>query len=158
MRIDRNKIGLILLGLYFVQYFYTLKFDFLENLQNDSTYRHWSGLVLFLLILHQWLLPLYRVVYDMKEDVLEKKVNIHNWVGVVSPLVFFLHSANPGFGLLIILTVIFFINYSFGLLNLIDSLKQHVRILRIGIAFHILFSVTLLMLTFLHIWLVFYYN
>lgn len=87
----------------------------------------------------------------MKEDVLEKKVNIHNWVGVVSPLVFFLHSANPGFGLLIVLTVIFFINYSFGLLNLIDSLKQHVRILRIGIAFHILFSVTLLMLTFLHI-------
>ena len=158
MKINRNKIGLILLGFYVVQYFCPVKLVFLEHLQNDSTYRIWSGLALFLLILHQWLLPIYRAVYDLKGKPLEKKTAVHNWVGSVSPLVFFLHSTKPDYGLLFILAVIFFLNLSFGLLNFIDNSKKHIKFYRVGIAIHILLSVAILLLTLLHIWLVFYYN
>lgn len=155
---SKNKIGITLLGLYTLQYFYPIEFSFLENLQNNSMYRHWSGLVLFLLILHQWLLPIYRVVYDMQGETLEKKINFHNWVGVTSPLVFFLHSTKPDYGLLLILTVLFFLNLLFGLLNFIKTKKKHIRLFRFGIAMHILLSAAILLISLLHIWLVFYYN
>jgi sulfoxide reductase heme-binding subunit YedZ len=155
---SKNKIGLILLVLYTLQYFYPVKFSFLENLQNNSIYRNWSGLVLFMLILHQWLLPIYRVVYDMKGQALEKKQKIHNWLGVVSPLVFFLHSTKPDYGLLLILSVLFFLNLSFGLLICVRSSNKHIKYHQIGIAIHILISFAIMLLAFLHIWIVFYYN
>jgi sulfoxide reductase heme-binding subunit YedZ len=158
MKTYKNKIGLILFSLYIFQYIALIEFEYLENLQRNSIYRHWSGLALFLLILYQWLLPIYRVVYDMKGKAIEKKTTVHNWVGVVSPLVFFLHSTKPDYGLLLILTVLFFLNLSFGLLSYTNSSNNQVKYYQFGIAVHILLSVSIMILTLLHIWIVFYYN
>ena len=158
MNLNKNNIGLLLFVLYFLQYSAQIEFQYLEQLQNNSTYRHWSGLALFLLILHQWLLPIYRVIYDMEGEALEKKTNTHNWLGAISPLVFFLHSAKPNYGLLLILSILFFLNLLFGLLNDNISRFKHFDYYGLGIALHILLSATILILSFLHIWIVFFFN
>lgn len=154
----RIKIGILLCSLYLLQYFMQIEWAFLENLQNDPIYRRWSGLALFLLILSQWLLSIYRGIYGMKGEVLEEKVDTHVWLGVISPLFFFLHSTKPDYGLLFFLFVIFFLNLLWGFLNIKNAINKRLQYFRIWLAVHILFSASVLMLTLLHIWLVFYYN
>jgi hypothetical protein len=43
----KNRVGLILFTLYLVQYLVKLEFDYLNQLQTNSTYQYWSGFVLF---------------------------------------------------------------------------------------------------------------
>ncbi|MFT4535867.1 MAG: hypothetical protein ACJA1A_002811 [Saprospiraceae bacterium] len=155
MKKTENIIGLILFTLYLLQYLAQLEFDYLTQLQTNSTYRHWSGFVLFLFILGQWVLPIFRGVFDMKGKAIERMHSIHNLLGVTSPIVFYLHSSRPDYGLLLLLTVVFFMNLLVGLSLNCDSYNKYFRF---GLVLHVIMSAQIMISTILHIWIVFIYN
>ena len=158
MKITKNSIGLILFLLYLIQYVLQIDFGYLLNFQTDSTYRHWSGLLLFLTLICQWLLPIFRSIYNLTGAGLTNLVSFHNWLGILSPLVFFLHSARPDYGLLLVLSVLFFLNFLFGIFMNSHFLEKCFEYQNLVIAGHILLSAVILAFSSLHVWIVFYYN
>ena len=158
MRVSKASIGLVLFFLYLLQYAANVEFDYLLALQGDSTFRHWSGLVLYLTIISQWVLPIVRGVYDLTGKGLAKIVRIHYWLGIFSPLVFYMHSARPDYGLLLGLTVLFFLNFLSGFLINSRFFASYLNHQSMVIPLHIILSAVILALSSLHVWYVFYFN
>ena len=158
MKITKNSIGVLLFLFYLIQYVVQIDFGYLLTLQTDSTYRHWSGLLLFLTIIFQWLLPIFRGIYNLTGEARANLVRLHNWLGIISPVMFFLHSARPDYGLLMTLTFLFFFNFLFGSLISSRFMEKYFEYQNLVIAGHILISAVILTLSSLHILIVFYYN
>lgn len=154
----KNKISITLFILYFIQYLVPLKFAYLESLQQIELYKKWSGLVLLIFILSQWYLSIMRMNKDFNANKKTLFLNIHKWIGVILPIAFYAHSTNIGFGVLMLLSIVFYINLAIGLINTDDILSKHPKFFNIWLILHILFSVAVLIISFIHIWLVFYYN
>lgn len=155
MKKTKNILALVLFLLFLVQYIAQLDFDCLMRLQTNDSYRKWSGFTLFLVILCQWVLPISRGVFDLTGNTLEKMIAMHNWLGVISPLVFYFHSSKPNYGMLLLLTVVFFMNMLVGISLNSESFKRYFRF---GILLHIFLSASITILAVFHIWLVYYYN
>jgi hypothetical protein len=158
MKITKNSIGILLFLFYLLQYVIQIDLGYLLTLQTDSTYRHWSGLLLFLTLICQWLLPIFRGIYNLTGEGLANLVRIHNWLGVLTPFIFFLHSPRPDYGLLLALTFLFFLNFLFGLFISSRFAEKYFEYQNLVIAVHILLSAVILALSSLHVWIVFYYN
>lgn len=154
----KNKISISLFILYFIQYLIPLKFAFLENLQQIELYKKWSGFILLLFILSQWYLSFMRINKDYNASKKEVFLDIHKWIGVLLPIVFYVHSTNIGYGVLLLLSFVFYLNLAIGLINTNDILAKHPKYFNIWLVSHILFSVAVLIISFVHVWLVFYYN
>lgn len=155
---NRNIIGISLFVLYFIQYFFDLKLDFLEELQQVENYKRWSGLVLFLLILSQWYLSFKRMNKDIENMQKEFYINIHKWIGVFLPLAFYIHSTNIGYAILLALSVVFFINVGMGFINTKEWIEKHPKYFNTWLTIHILLSVFVVFIGAIHIWQVFYYS
>ena len=149
-------IGYTLLGLFIMQYLFSINIEFLAELQAQEMYKRWSGLFLFLFIMFQWFLTLVRI--NKKENHSVSLLNIHKWSGAFSPAVFYIHSAHFGYGYLFILGISFFFNFVLGLFNtnFIKSFGQN--IFRAWYIAHVLGSVIITIISFLHIYVVFYYK
>jgi len=154
----KNK-SIILLGsifflLYFIQALIGFDWVFIDELQTDDIYKKWSGFVLFLSILFQWILTFVRAVLKLKKN--EKLfLQLHKWIGAISPVFFYIHSAKPGYALLLFLTIIFFLNAFIGLITVSQNNKNFYRFYILS---HITLSISILSISILHIWVVFYYN
>lgn len=150
-------LGLILISLFFIQFFLKLNWDWLFELQHGEMYKRWTGLILAVFILFQWLLSLTRVVkrwrvYNMKMQ------NLHQWVGALSPLFFYIHSINLGYGYLLLLSYIFLANTLLGYINL-DVIKNNSDLVFKGwMILHVALSILITFLMFFHIIIVFYYK
>ena len=150
-------IGLLLLILFFVQFFIKLEWIWLQDLQQQEMYKRWSGLGLASFIVFQWLLTLTRVVKKWWKLSL-KMTSIHKWVGAFSPVLFYIHSMGMGYGYLALLSYIFFVNMAIGQLNL-DVIKNDNELLFKGwMISHVAFSIIITVLMFFHIGVVFYYK
>ncbi|MBU3821638.1 hypothetical protein KO566_06170 [Flavobacteriaceae bacterium XHP0103] len=150
-------IGLVLLLLYFFQFFFNIKWEWLGNLQITEMYKRWSGLVLAIFILFQWALTFTRIIKRLRKYAM-KMVDVHKWLGAISPVLFYVHSINAGYGYLSLLTYLFFANALLGYVNL-DVIKSSNELLFKGwMIFHVLFSIVITVLTFFHIGVVFYYK
>ena len=150
-------LGLILLFFYFLQFFLNVEWEWLEQLQQDEMYKRWSGLGLGLLILFQWVLTLTRVIKKFRTQA-NKMALIHKWIGALSPLVFFIHSTSMGYGYLLLLSYVFFSNALLGYLNL-DVIKNNSDWLFKGwMIMHVALSITITIVMFFHIGMVFYYK
>ncbi|WP_298236673.1 hypothetical protein [uncultured Algibacter sp.] len=160
MVISNNKstlIGLVLLVAFFVQFFLNMEWHWLLELQQDEMYKRWSGLGLALFILFQWLLSLTRTVKKWKKHAM-KMQTIHKWIGAVSPLLFYIHSMNLGYGYLLLLAYIFFANTLLGYFNL-DVIKNNSDALFKGwMIAHVAASIVVTILMLFHIVMVFYYK
>lgn len=149
--------GLILFVLFVLQDLLGLKWPYLEALQADQMYRRWSGLGLFIIILFQWSLSLIRTSPKLEEKSL-LFYNIHNWLGVFTPLFFYIHSTKLGYAYLFLLSITFFGNFLLGMFNL-DVLKTKSMIIFKGwMILHVACSFFISFLTIYHIWIVFYYE
>ena len=83
---------------------------------------------------------------------------IHKWIGAISPIIFYVHSMNFGYGYLLLLTYIFFANALLGYINL-DVIKSSSEALFKGwMISHVAFSMIITILMFFHIAMVFYYK
>lgn len=160
MVLNNNKstiIGLILLSIYMLQFSFQLQWHWLIELQQEEMFKRWSGLLLALFIAFQWMLSLVRTVKKWrKHNILMQ--NIHKWLGAVSPLFFYIHSVNLGYGYLFMLSCVFFLNALLGYINL-DVIKNNGDALFKGwMISHVALSLIITILMLFHITMVFYYK
>lgn len=150
-------IGLILLFLFIIQFALDLKWKWLYDLQQDEMFKRWSGFGLGMFILFQWLLTFSRVVSRFRKYSF-KITNLHKWIGAISPLLFYIHSMELGYGYLALLAYIFLVNTVIGYFNL-DVIKSTSDTLFKGwMITHVAFSIIVTILMIFHIGVVFYYK
>lgn len=150
-------LGLILLLLFFVQFFLKIEWHWLLDLQQEQLYRRWSGLGLAIFIIFQWFLTFIRIIKKLRKHAIKMQF-IHKWIGAVSPILFYIHSINLGYGYLLLLSYIFFTNTLLGYLNL-DVIKNKSMLLFKGwMISHVAFSIIVTIMMLLHITIVFYYK
>ena len=150
-------LGLILLLLFFVQFFLKIEWHWLLDLQQEQLYRRWSGLGLAIFIIFQWFLTFIRIIKKLRKHAIKMQL-IHKWIGAVSPILFYIHSINLGYGYLLLLSYIFFTNTLLGYLNL-DVIKNKSMLLFKGwMISHVAFSIVVTIMMLLHITIVFYYK
>ena len=143
--------------MYLLQEFFQLKFEFLEQLQQQQYYKRWSGLAVGLLILTQWLLTFSRIIpkFRVKSGMIN---DIHKWIGVFSPLFLYFHSTRFGFGYLALFSYLFLVNVLLGTINL-DVIKSSKDwIFKGWMITHVAISMCITFILFFHIGVVFYYK
>ncbi len=150
-------IGLVLLLAFFLQFFLNLEWSWLSELQQEEMFKRWSGLFLSLFIVFQWMLSLTRSVKKLRKYNLTMQA-FHKWIGAVSPLFFYIHSMDIGYGYLLLLTYIFFSNALLGYINL-DVIKNKGELVFKGwMIAHVALSLIITILLLFHITMVFYYK
>lgn len=150
-------LGLVLLFAFFIQFFLKLEWSWLLQLQQEEMFKRWTGLFLALFIVFQWMLSLTRSVKKLRKYNLNMQV-AHKWLGAVSPLFFYIHSINLGYGYLLLLAYIFFSNALLGYINL-DVIKNKGEVLFKGwMITHVALSLIISILMLFHITMVFYYK
>ncbi|GAA3629890.1 hypothetical protein [Flavivirga jejuensis] len=150
-------LGILLLVLFFIQFFLKLEWVWLLNLQQNEMYKRWSGLAIALLITFQWLLTITRVVKKWRNYSI-KMTTMHKWLGALSPLFFYVHSMGLGYGYLLLLSYTFFSSALFGYINL-DVIKNSGDLLFKGwMIVHVACSMIISILMLFHIGVVFYYK
>lgn len=150
-------IGLILLIVYLIQYVLKIEWPWLLELQEEQLYKRWSGLVLAIFIVFQWVLTFARVVkrgrkYNMKMQ------RFHKWLGAVSPLFFYFHSMALGYGYLLLLSYIFLFNALLGYINLDVIKSKNDLIFKGWMMAHVALSIMITIIMVFHIGTVFYYK
>ncbi len=152
-----TTIGLILLFLFFLQFALDLKWEWLYKLQQEEMFKRWSGFGLGIFILFQWLLTFSRVIQKFRKYSL-KVTQLHKWIGALSPLLFYFHSMELGYGYTALLAYLFLINTVLGYFNL-DVIKSANEVLFKGwMIVHVAFSIIVTLLMVFHIGVVFYYK
>jgi len=150
-------LGILLLLLFFIQFFLKLEWQWLLELQQKQLYKRWSGLLLALFIIFQWVLTFTRVIPKLRLHAI-KMNTVHKWIGAISPLLFYIHSSYLGYGYLLFLSYIFFTNALLGYINL-DIIKSTSNFLFKGwMITHVSLSIIITIIMFLHITMVFYYK
>ena len=152
------NIGIFLFILYIVQYFLPVKWEWLYNLQeHNQLYKRWSGLAIFLLIIFQWVLTLSRI-WKRFWKYSNQLNTVHKWIGAFSPILFYIHVMEFGYGYLALLSYLFFANMLLGVVNLdiIKSKKEWV--FQSWMITHVAFSVIITFVSVFHIGVVFYYE
>lgn len=157
MSFKQRFIGFSLLLLYLIQYEMNWSWQPLESLQEIDWYKNSTGFLLFGLFLSQWMLPIQRYFFDLKEAEFDKKLKQHNRIGLFSPVIFYLHAIKPQYGFLLALAGLYLFNQLVGLL-LEYTYKSKSRVLNLLLSLHIIGVSLLVMGVGLHIWLVFLYN
>lgn len=152
------NIGLLLFALYILQYLLPVKWNWLLNLQeHNQMYKRWSGLAIFLLIVFQWALTFTRVVKKLRKYSV-KLTSWHKWIGALSPILFYVHVMNFGYGYLALLSYLFFANMLLGIINL-DVIKSKKNwIFQSWMITHVAFSIVITFIAIFHIGVVFYYK
>ena len=152
-----SLVGLILLSAFFLQFFLTLQWDWLFQLQQEEMYKRWSGLGLALFIVFQWVLTLTRVLKKFRKHAMSMQT-IHKWLGALSPLLFYIHSISLGYGYLLLLSYIFFSNTILGYFNL-DVVKNSSDAFFKGwMISHVALSIIVTIMLVFHVSMVFYYK
>jgi hypothetical protein len=150
-------VGLVFLCAFFLQFFLNLKWQWLFELQQEELYKRWSGLVIALFILFQWVLTFTRVIKKFRKYAMTMQT-IHKWLGALSPFVFYMHSMSMGYGYLLMLSYIFFANTLLGYFNL-DVIKNNNNLLFKGwMITHVALSIVVTIMMVFHISMVFYYK
>lgn len=150
-------LGLLLLTAYFLQFFLKLEWNWLFQLQQEEIYKRWSGVLLALFILFQWLLTFTRVIKKWRKYNITMQ-SLHKWIGAVSPLFFYIHSIQLGYGYLMLMSYVFLFNTLLGYINL-DVLKSNNDFLFKGwMMAHVALSIIITFLLVFHVNTVFYYK
>lgn len=150
-------LGLFFFCGYVLQYFFHLDWTWLVEQQQKEYYKRWSGLVLGMFILFQWLLTISRVIKKLRKHSM-KITALHKWIGAISPVLFYFHSASFGYGYLTLLSYIFFSNMLLGNLNLDFIKSQKDWIFKSWMIAHVSLSIVVTFLMIFHIGVVFYYK
>ncbi|MBW1297661.1 hypothetical protein [Aquimarina litoralis] len=150
-------IGFVLFVLYILQFTLDIKWQWLYDLQLDERYKRWSGVFVGAFIAFQWILTLTRTSKKMMKHSIRFAL-LHKWIGVLSPIFFYIHALEFGYGYLALLSYIFFINMILGTVNLDIIKSQKEWIFKSWMVTHVLLSVVITFLVVFHIGVVFYYE
>lgn len=108
-------IGAGLLVLFVIQQATGLRFTELALLQNDSLYKQLTGFTLASFISYQWYFSLLRIQKQFPKAA--RHAGLHKQLGVLAPLLFFLHAQELGYAYQLILSLAFFAVFVTGLFN-----------------------------------------
>ncbi|UZO81067.1 hypothetical protein NBT05_00995 [Aquimarina sp. ERC-38] len=150
-------VGLSLFILYILQFAFDISWPWLLEMQADQSYKRWSGVVVGIFILFQWLLTLVRVTKKLRKYNLNF-TRWHQWIGAISPVLFYFHALQIGYGYLGLLSYVFFTNMVLGLVNLDVIKSQKNWVFQSWMITHVSLSVVVTFLLFFHIGVVFYYK
>ncbi|MCB4798098.1 hypothetical protein [Neotamlana laminarinivorans] len=152
-----SVLGIIFFLTFVIQFLFKLNWEWLFQLQQQEMYKRWTGLLLAVFVLFQWLLSLVRTVKTLKKFAVNMQ-EIHKWLGAISPLLFYIHSIGLGYGYLLLLSYIFLANTVLGYFNL-DVVKKSGEIYFKGwMIAHVALSLIIAILMVFHITMVFYYK
>ncbi|MBQ4821070.1 hypothetical protein J8M14_13445 [Aquimarina sp. MMG016] len=150
-------VGSILFLAYILQYILNIRWNTLYDLQLDENYKRWSGVFVSAFIIFQWALTIIRISKKLRKYALQFTY-IHKWIGILSPVFFYLHAMKFGYGYLALLSYIFFINMILGTINL-DIIKSTKNwIFQSWMITHVALSFVITFLVLFHIGVVFYYE
>lgn len=150
-------IGATLLLLYLLQQWLGLEWTWLADLQQQESYKRWSGFALTLVIAAQWSLTAVRGIKKWLAYSLNV-YTIHLWIGTFLPVVLYAHAMAFGYAYLFMLSVVFVVNMAIGFINP-EFVKKQTGIYQQGwMITHVSLSLFSTLLVFYHIWIVFYYN
>ncbi len=151
-------LGSVLLLAYIGQYAFSIRWESLYQLQQlNESYKRWSGVFVATFILFQWALTIIRISKKLRSYNTRLTI-LHKWIGVLSPIFFYIHAMEFGYGYLAFLSYIFFINMLLGTINL-DIIKSKKEwIFQAWMIIHVLLSVLITSITIFHIGVVFYYK
>ena len=120
----------------------------LVELQNIDVYRIISGTMLITFIGYQWYLPYLK----LKGQPAQVATDRHTYLGVLGPILLYLHSVSLGFAYTFVLTSLFLLNSVVGALDksLIANVEQRHRYLRIWLLIHVPLACLVSVLAFIH--------
>ncbi|MGY3794214.1 hypothetical protein [uncultured Aquimarina sp.] len=150
-------IGFVLFALYILQFALDIKWQWLYELQLNERYKRWSGVFVGAFIVFQWILTLTRTSKKLMKHSIRFSL-LHKWIGVLSPIFFYIHALEFGYGYLALLSYIFFINMILGTINLDIIKSQKEWIFKSWMVTHVLLSVVITFLVVFHVGVVFYYE
>lgn len=143
-------LGMATLLAYLVQTSTGLSFPWLEALQENRSYRLWSGSALLSLIAIQWWFLVPRL-----QGRRERSPTIHGWsayLGVLAPVVFFMHSTRVGYGYMFVLSSVYLANLLVGMLDKtrLGYRSTQERFAKIWVVGHVALSIVTVLLSLLH--------
>lgn len=152
-------LGLTLLGAFLLQYFFALKWNWLEHWQTQNIYKFWSGFAIMIFLLFQWYFPVL-LRRRKKSAEIAHHYTLHKQVGAFAPLVYYFHSTQPGYGLLFMLSSAYFTNSLLGVFSydMIKDRRERMRFSPYWLASHIILSILTITLMVYHIIISFYYE
>ncbi len=151
-------VGLFLFSAYLLQHMLEWHWDTLLMLQKQEWYRLSSGIALLLLILFQWYFSRIKANPKISAEKSLHHQNLHKWIGALSPVIFYLHAAAPGYAYLLVLSILFFSNLLLGLFNyeVVPFKKQW--FFKGWMILHVCLSCLITSLILVHIAMVMYYE
>ncbi|MBV7333314.1 hypothetical protein KFU94_34780 [Chloroflexi bacterium TSY] len=149
-------LGLLLLFAYLMQDLLDIRWVWLMNAQEGESFKRWSGFVLTLYIASQWALSALRMTKNGKAA--KRNYKIHNQLGAIAPLFFYIHAMKVGYAYLAILSLIYYTNMVVGLFNPEIINNRNKTFIFYWMIVHVTLSVLVVLLTFYHIFIVFYYQ
>ena len=147
-------VAMTLLAAYGLQAVIGVDWGALDELQQQESFRRWSGWVAAGFIGLQWAHPFVRGwVVGSRRIALNR---VHQWLGSVTLVAFFVHSSRPGFGYLGVLTFTLLGSLAAGAAH--AALPNEHRGSRTSLMFHVTASLLLIGLVLFHVWVVYAYT
>ena len=148
--------GSFFLVLYFTQLNLNLRWEWLDNLQNNEVYQQLTGLLLLAYVIMQGRLGFQRL---RKPNMpFRSSLANHKIYGVFGPALFYIHSMDIGFAYQVVLAFVFLGNSLVGYLSP-QAIKFRNKWYALSwIILHVGLSILTLVLMLFHIYVVYYYS
>jgi hypothetical protein len=148
-------LGLVLFFIFVMQDILSLKMIWLDDLQKQETFKIYSGLLLLVYLLAQFVMP-YNKRCETPNAVRALNYRQHKQRGVLAPLFFFIHSTTWGVAYLLLLSSVYFANFLLGLFNYeqIKNPSIRRRFFKNWLLLHITLAVVLMALVGFHLYIV----
>lgn len=151
-------VGLLLLSAYLAQGALGLEWPWLRALQDEESYRRWSGAALLTFVAAQWVLPVQRL--RGKHRAAATAYPWHRWLGALAPVFFYAHAESTGYGYLLALSFVYLANVAVGLADktLVRDPALRERYARLWLVPHVVLAFLTVGLALFHVIVVFAYE
>ena len=151
-------IGLLLLFAFLIQEWFALKIPMIEALQQDESYKRWTGFIVLSFIAFQWYYPIKQIFHFKKSLFYWQK--IHKYNGVIAPVILYAHSTSIGYAYLFILSTTYLSNNILALCNrdVLHDWFQNKIVYRSWLSVHILLTCCISILAWYHLFFAFAYS
>lgn len=150
------SLGLFLFALLITQYFIPIQWERLAQLQSNELYKQLTGFAILCFILLQWRLAHLRSTNRNQEA--RANLNTHQWLGVLAPVLIFMHSTQTGHEHQSALLFLFIATVFTGLFSF-HTVKIRKQWFIMGwTIIHITLATAVIALLSFHIYVVFWYS
>lgn len=148
--------GLLVITAYCAQAVSEWQWEYLYLLQENFIYKQVSGFVLVAAVLWQWRLYVYR--HKIISDSRRKILNSHEIFGPLSLILFYLHSAEFGFALQLVLSISYISTILSGLVKPNSWGIRNRFYINVWLVVHVLSATLMTNLAIYHIYISYWYG